>query len=69
MSEDPAKRRFFLIQALRWIGVALVIVGLLALYQRIPLPRALGTPLVPLGVATALIAPKLLARRWRSPRR
>ena len=69
MSDDPAKRRFLAIQALRWIGVALMLVGLLALYQRIGLPRALGYPLVPLGLATALIAPKLLARRWRSPRR
>ena len=68
MSGDPAKRRFLVIMAVRWIGIALVVVGLLALYGRIALPRAVGYPLVPLGVATALIAPKLLARRWRTPR-
>ena len=29
MSDDPAKARFFLLQLLRWSGLALVLVGLL----------------------------------------
>lgn len=68
MSEDPAKRRYMIIQAARWIGLALTLAGLLALYGKDVLPRDLGYALVPLGLACALIVPSALARRWRTPR-
>lgn len=55
------------IQAARWTGLALALVGLLALYGRIGLPREASYALVPVGLFTALILPALLARRWRSP--
>ena len=68
-AHDPARSRFLTLQALRWIGLALVLAGLLALYRKLPLPEAAGTVLVPLGLIIALIVPSLLAKRWKSGRR
>lgn len=68
MSSDPARSRFFAIQALRWIGTVLAILGILALNGR-ALPRAAGYVLLPIGLVGAYIAPILLTRRWRSRER
>lgn len=67
MSDDRAKRRFFIIQALRWSGLALVLVGLAATRGRMPLPESAGYALVIIGLVDALILPSVLARRWKSP--
>jgi hypothetical protein len=65
MSEDPARARFIGIQALRWLGVVLAIIGMLALNGR-GLPHMAGYVLAPVGLLMALVAPILLSRRWRS---
>lgn len=67
MSQDSARRRFFTIQALRWSGLALVLVGLAATRGRIPLPQGVAYALVVIGLFDALILPSLLVRRWKSP--
>jgi hypothetical protein len=67
MSEDPARRRFMAVQAVRWVGVALVMLGLLAIDGRIDLPREAGYVLIVIGIAGALIMPTVLSRRWKSP--
>lgn len=67
MSGDPAKARFFVIQALRWSGVALVMIGLLIIIGRIDLPKLVGQILTLVGLVDALIMPSVLARRWKSP--
>ena len=41
---DPAKGRFFAIQALRWSGLAMVIIGLLTIQKKIELPAEVGEP-------------------------
>lgn len=64
---DPARRRFLAIQAMRWIGLALVIFALLVIYRRIDLPIELGYALFLFGIVDALIMPTVLARRWKSP--
>jgi len=69
MSNDPAKPRFLAIQALRWSGIAMVLVGLLIANRKIHLPEPAGLALTLAGLFGALIAPKLLARRWKSPPR
>lgn len=66
-AQDPAKLRYMVIQAMRWAGVALVIVGLLVIYRRIDLPQEAGYVLFLVGIVDALIVPTLLARRWKSP--
>ena len=64
---DPAKARYMAIQAMRWVGVALVIFGLLVIYRRIDLPKEAGYVLFLVGVFDALVMPTILARRWKSP--
>jgi low temperature requirement protein LtrA len=65
VNSDSARTRFFAIQACRWVGMVVAIVGLLALNGRF-LPRATGYVLVPIGLFASMIAPVFLARRWRS---
>jgi hypothetical protein len=67
MSEDLAKARFMAIQALRWSGVAFVVVGLLIIYGRMRVPPPVGYVLFVIGLIDALVLPSVLARRWRSP--
>jgi len=68
MSDDPARSRFFILQLLRFSGVALVMLGLLILYGRIDLPEIAGYGLLLAGLADSLLLPRLLARGWKSPR-
>ena len=67
MSDDPARPRFMVIQAMRWAGMALVVIGLLTISGRIDLPREAGYALFLVGIVDALIMPTVLARRWKSP--
>lgn len=64
---DPARGRFIAIQAMRWLGLALVIFALLVIYRRIDLPVEAGYALFLVGLVDALIMPSILARRWKSP--
>ncbi|HEX7753361.1 MAG TPA: hypothetical protein VF440_13295 [Novosphingobium sp.] len=64
---DPAKARYFVIQAARVTGALLVAVGLLALNHKIDLPLTAGYGLVLLGLFEALLMPTFLSRRWKSP--
>ena len=64
---DPARARFFILQAIRWSGVAFVLIGLMIMQRRIDLPKEAGYALVLIGLFDALFVPTLLARRWKSP--
>ena len=64
---DPAKARFFIIQALRWSGLALVMLGLLVLNGKIDLPQVAGYALLAAGLVDALIMPGVLSKIWKSP--
>jgi len=67
MSNDPAKAKFIAIQALRWSGLALVLLGLLVLNSKIDLPEIAGYVLFVVGLLDALIMPSVLARLWKTP--
>lgn len=67
MNGDPARARFFIIQAMRWIGLAMVVIGLLIVRHKIDAPVEAGYALVLVGLVDALIMPTVLARRWKSP--
>ena len=71
MTADPARSRFIAIQAMRWIGTAMALVGLLVINRQIALPFDLpieaGYGLFVIGLLDALIVPTLLNRRWKSP--
>lgn len=66
-ARDPAKSRFIAIQVMRWIGLALVLFGLLVVNRKIDLPEVAGYALVVIGLFDALIMPTILSRRWKSP--
>ncbi len=67
MSGDPAKARFFALQAMRWVGAALAVFGLLIITRKVDLPKEAGYVLFLIGLVDALIMPSVLARRWKSP--
>lgn len=64
---DPARAKFFAIQALRMSGVAMVVVGILVIYGKIALPLEAGYVLFAVGLLDALFMPTVLARIWRTP--
>lgn len=66
-TSDPARQRFFTIQAVRLAGVALAVLGALVLARIVPLPEVAGYVLLLLGAADVFILPQVLARRWRTP--
>lgn len=69
---DPAVARFAVLQAVRLTGAMLVLLGVLALSQRIPalagIPEIAGYVIIAVGLADFFVIPLLLARRWKSPR-
>lgn len=66
---DPARSRFIAIQAMRWMGLAFVLVGLLVVNRKIELPEIAGYILVVVGLVDALIVPTILSRKWKTPDR
>ncbi|MDG5749098.1 hypothetical protein P8Q88_13015 [Qipengyuania sp. XHP0207] len=65
---DPAAARFWLMQLLRLSGAVLVMIGAAIMAEAIDLPFAIGLLLVLLGLAEFFVVPRLLARRWRTPK-
>ena len=68
MNEDDirARNRFIAIQLVRISGVVMVLLGLLAMNGRLNWPREAGYVLAVLGLIGALLAPILLARKWKT---
>ena len=66
-AHDPARGRFFTIQAVRLAGVAGVVLGMLIASQRIAAPTWLGYALLALGLVAVFVIPFKLARKWRTP--
>ncbi|MDE8652631.1 hypothetical protein [Novosphingobium album (ex Liu et al. 2023)] len=66
MSTDPARSRFFAIQAVRTSGVAMVVIGLLVSDGAIPLPAVAGHVLIAIGLVDTFLIPAVLARKWSS---
>jgi uncharacterized membrane protein len=64
---DPARSRFFLISTVRLAGALMILIGLIIAYGRWDgLPQAAGIIVTLTGAFGFAIAPRLLARRWRS---
>lgn len=67
--ESLAKQRFATLGALRFGGVAIAIVGLLLLGEKLSvigpaIDRILGGACVILGIFAVLLVPTLIARHW-----
>ena len=65
---DPAQARFFAMSAIRLLGVAGVILGILVNQGRIDWPQGLGWLLMGTGLVAVFVLPLVLARRWRTPK-
>lgn len=69
--EETARARWIVIQAMRVLGVVLVILGILMSQGRLDLMGDLNGPIgyffVGIGLLDAFIAPVFLARRWKTP--
>lgn len=69
MSEpDLAKARFAIIQLVRILGVACVIAGMAIGANKFAMPLWVGYLLIINGLIDVFVLPKVLARKWRSPK-
>lgn len=62
--------RFALLQLLRVIGTLIVMTGAMASTGQVPelafIPHAAAMPMAFVGLAVFFVAPRLLARRWKT---
>lgn len=65
-TKDPAKARFFALTLIRWIGVGLVLLGMLVTSGKVALPWIAGPIFVVFGLFDAFVMPVILARKWKS---
>jgi hypothetical protein len=65
---DPAKTRFAIIQLVRILGALCVIAGMAIGANKFAMPLWLGYLLIIGGLIGVFVAPKVLARKWRSPK-
>ncbi len=67
-NDQTAQMRFSIISLVRLTGAILVAVGLLSVAEAIDwIPQGLDYAMAIAGFFMAFIAPRMLARRWRSP--
>ena len=69
MPHDPARPRFYILSTVRLAGAFLMLFGLVVASGRSQsLPPVAGIVLTLIGAFGFAVAPRLLARRWRSPK-
>ena len=66
MNDDPARARFFAMQAMRLGGLMMVIAALLGLNDVLPIPPIAAWPLLIVGLIEMFLIPQILARHWRT---
>lgn len=67
VSDDTARNRWMVIQAVRIAGVAMVLIGILIARGVIAQPALAGYVILGVGLIDLFVAPQLLARKWRTP--
>lgn len=67
MEDEQAKSRWMVIQAVRWSGFAIFVVGLLIYAGKIDLPEIVAYVLMGVGLLDALFMPTVLSRMWKTP--
>lgn len=71
-AEARARNGYFIINAVRLSGIALVLLGLAIARGLIDLPWAVGAVIAVVGLVAFFFLPRIVARRWKSgdgPRR
>lgn len=67
MSDETARNRFMVINAVRVSGVIMVAVGMLINAGVVAAPDIAAYVLIAVGVIDVFVVPQVLARRWRTP--
>ena len=67
VSDEVARARWLAISVLRLGGVAMVVVGILAVQRVFEFPAIAGYALIAVGLLDVFLVPQFLARKWRSP--
>ena len=67
-ADDKARNRYFIIQALRIVGVAMVVAGIAMVRGKFGGEPLVGYVLIVIGLLDTFGTPVLLARKWRTPR-
>lgn len=66
MTEDEAKRRYFVLTAIRFCGLALALLGVWIVAKRSIEPaEIIGYALIIVGAFDVIVLPPLLIRRWK----
>ena len=68
-SEEQARSRWMVIQAVRASGAILAVLGLLTIEGLLPLPEFAGYVFVAVGLVEVFLMPTFLARKWSSRER
>lgn len=63
---DPAVRRFWILQLVRFGAVLMVMAGVAIVSRMIDLPAIAGYILILLGAVEFYVVPMLLSKGWRS---
>lgn len=67
MTEEQAKKRFFLLAGIRLSGVVLAFLGIAIVMKRLIEPADIvGTALIAVGAFEVILLPVLLMRSWRT---
>lgn len=67
MTEEQAKRRFFLLAGIRLSGVVIAFLGIAVVMKRLIEPADIvGTALIAIGAFEVMVLPTLLLRSWRT---
>jgi hypothetical protein len=67
--EAKAKRRFLLINLMRFAGVAMILFGIAIIQRLVGLPEIAGYVLIIMGFGETFVVPQMLARAWSTKRR
>lgn len=68
MKHDPARARHMMISLHRFLGVGLVLLGILVAQRVVEWPEPVGWTLIVLGIVDVFVVPLMLARMWRTPK-
>lgn len=69
MTEDKtlARNRFWVLNLVRLLGLAMVLMGIAVEYGKLDMPKPAGYILVVLGLFEFFFMPNIVAKRWRTP--
>jgi hypothetical protein len=65
-AEAEARQRYFILNAVRFSGIALVMLGLAIARGMLPLPWLVGAVLALAGLLEFFFLPPIIAKRWKA---